>query len=187
MPNYFGEQRFGHNNIQQATAWLTGATRVRDRTQQGRLLSVARSLLFNQILAMRVAQQSWQQLLTGDVVMLAGSHSVFVVDEVDEPLQQRLIAHDIHPTGALWGVGEPMSRGCARALELAAVAPLVLLQQGLERAEVKQQRRSLVALPQELSWDYQKETHTLKVSFYLAAGCYATSLLRERPAIINRA
>ncbi|HUH89890.1 MAG TPA: tRNA pseudouridine(13) synthase TruD, partial [Lysobacter sp.] len=103
VPNYFGEQRFGHggDNVGQALAMFAGR-RVR-REERGMLLSAARSALFNQVLAARVARDCWDTPLEGEVWMLDGSRSVFGPEPFNDALAQRLAAFDIHPSGPLWG------------------------------------------------------------------------------------
>jgi len=56
VPNYFGEQRFGRegSNLAAAEA-MFGGRRVKDHHRRGLYLSAARSLLFNEVLAARVA------------------------------------------------------------------------------------------------------------------------------------
>src|SRR5690554_7676105 len=50
VPNYFGEQRFGHdgNNIESGRAMLAGEIRVKQRNKKSIYLSAIRSLLFNE-------------------------------------------------------------------------------------------------------------------------------------------
>ena len=103
VPNAFGRQRFGRDggNVAAALAMFAGQ-RVRRETRT-LLLSAARSALFNQVLAARVAAGSWATALEGEVFMLDGSHSVFGPEPLTPALQSRLAAFDIHPTGPLWG------------------------------------------------------------------------------------
>jgi tRNA pseudouridine13 synthase len=71
-PNYFGPQRFGVDNLERARAWLL--TRPRRRLTEfrsGLYLSVARGFLFNEVLAARVRDGSWNRLLPGDVEALS--------------------------------------------------------------------------------------------------------------------
>jgi tRNA pseudouridine13 synthase len=103
VPNYFGEQRFGRNgsNLRIAER-LFGNPRMRlSRHQRGLALSAARSLLFNAVLSRRVSEGSWNRALPGDAMQLQGSHSYFIATLVDAELQQRVAAHDVHPTGPL--------------------------------------------------------------------------------------
>lgn len=179
-PNYFGEQRFGleGGNLARAEALFAGRERSHDRRRKGLYLSAARAQIFNQALSRRVADRSWNQPLPGDVMMLDGGHSVFVIDAVEPDIVERAAALAIHPTGPLWGSGEPMSRGEVAALERAVAAEFALFRQGLEQAGLRQERRALRARAQGLAWEFQ-DNETLTVRFSLPAGSYATVVLRE--------
>lgn len=180
VPNYFGEQRFGHGgeNVERARAMFAGALDVRDRHRRGLYLSAARSLLFNEVLARRVTEGSWQRLLDGEVVSLDGSRSFFPAPEVDATLNERLARGDVHPSGPLWGAGELPSRRTARALEEAVAAAQAELARGLERSGLRQERRPLRLIPQALTAEWLDAT-TLRLSFCLPPGSYATTVLRE--------
>lgn len=180
VPNYFGEQRFGREagNLERAEAMLRGALKVRDRHQRGLYLSAARSALFNAVLARRVVEGTWNQPLPGEVLMLDGSHSSFVVDEVDETLRQRVAAFDLHPTGPLWGAGELRSGGPVRELEEEVAATLPIFRDGLMAAGLDQERRALRLMVRDARLEFF-EPHAAVVTFKLPAGAYATTVLRE--------
>ena len=180
VPNYFGEQRFGRkgDNVQQAVAMFAGR-RVK-REERSVLLSAARSELFNRILSARVAAETWNTALEGDVWMLDGSQSVFGPETLSPALQQRLQTFDIHPTGALWGMGALRTQAIAQDVEQAALQgdTAMRLRAGLEAAGLKQERRSLRLRPQQMHWAWQDDS-VLQVAFALPPGCYATTVLRE--------
>lgn len=180
IPNWFGEQRFGHGggNVEAALSMFAGR-RVR-KDQRSLLLSAARSQLFNQVLAARVAQGDWDRPLDGEVWMLDGSRSVFGPEPWSEVLAQRLADFDIHPSGPLWGVGELRSQDAAAALERDAMADEVslALRAGLEQAGLKQERRALRLRPVGLRYEW-READVLWVGLELPPGCYATAVLQE--------
>jgi tRNA pseudouridine13 synthase len=180
VPNYFGEQRFGRaaGNLADATAMFNGA-RVKGNHLRGLYLSAARSFLFNQVLAARVTADNWNQMLPGEALMLAGSRSFFVADELSEEIKARLAAGDVLPSGPLWGRGELPSQNAAAELEQKVLADYELFRQGLERAGLKQERRPLRLVIEDLHWQWLPQGHSLQLSFRLPAGCYATSVLRE--------
>ena len=180
VPNYFGEQRFGieGSNLDQARAMFEGK-RIKSRHQRSMYLSAARSQLFNHVLSQRVEQQSWNQAITGDVMLLAGSNSYFVIDEVDDEIRQRVETFDIHPSGILWGRGQIQSRAHAAELEAELAERFPLFCQGLEKAGLSQSRRALRVLPEKLEWTYRPEQKQLALCFELPAGAYATVVLRE--------
>lgn len=182
VPNYFGEQRFGRGggNISAAKTMFEGK-KIKDRHLRGLYLSAARSFLFNEVLAERVRRENWNKILPGEVVMLAGSRSYFVSDEVNEEINGRLEKDDIHPSGPLWGKGELISQDEAGKLEQVVLAPQFLFCEGLEKAGLKQERRALRLLIKDLRWIWlgEKEGLDLQLNFSLPAGAYATAVLRE--------
>ncbi len=91
VPNYFGEQRFGHEagNVDLARRLFAGARLPRE--QRGIVLSAARSQLFNAVLAQRVRAANWDRALDGEVFMLAGSHSLFGPEPPDAALAQHAL------------------------------------------------------------------------------------------------
>jgi tRNA pseudouridine13 synthase len=180
VPNYFGEQRFGHggDNILQAWKMLNREIRVKDRNRKGIYLSAARSLLFNAVLSQRVKDGSWNRILTGEAAMLAGSQSFFTVESVDAAIEQRCRDWDIHPSGPMWGRGRSAVSGEATAIEQAVLDGLAQWLSPLEHAGLKQERRPLRLQVAELQWEWLGED-SLQIGFRLPAGSYATSVLRE--------
>ena len=178
-PNYFGAQRFGRDgfNLDRVAEWLQSGKRPAGRAERGFTLSAARALIFNAVLARRVQGGEWSRLAPGDLASLDGSGSHFRVDAVDPEIERRLRCFDIHPSGPLWGRGEPETRGRALeteievARELAPVAEL-LAQQGLE-----QERRALRCAVRDLA--IESEAGALTLSFTLGRGQFATAVLRE--------
>jgi tRNA pseudouridine13 synthase len=179
VPNYFGPQRFGRDgyNLDRVQAWVQSGQAPRGRSERGFALSAARSLVFNAVLARRVEAGDWSQLSPGDIASLDGSGSHFHVTAVDDELRRRLTAFDIHPSGPLWGRGEPQTQGRAleqemdAALEFKDVAAL-LVAEGLT-----QERRSLRCPVRDLVVEADSGTYTF--SFMLGRGQFATAVLRE--------
>lgn len=180
VPNYFGVQRFGREagNVERARSMFAGALRVCDRSERSILLSSARSAVFNAVLARRVAEGTWARLVPGEAVQLDGSGSWFLDDGSDATLPERLASGDIHPSGPLWGTGEPASQGAARDLEIQVAAQHAELARGLEVNGLRQERRPLRLVPQHLAWEWL-DASSIELRFGLPAGCYATTLLAE--------
>ncbi|MDE2249014.1 MAG: tRNA pseudouridine(13) synthase TruD [Xanthomonadaceae bacterium] len=183
VPNYFGEQRFGREggNLAQARAMFAG--RRVDRDKRSLLLSAARSQIFNEVLAARVERGAWDAALDGEIWSLAGSRSWFGPEPFGDALAARLASGDIHPSGPLWGQGEPPSQGEAGALERAVAAANADLVAGLAAARMDQERRPLRLLPKELKWRWLDDA-ALELSFELPAGAYATVVVRELAALL---
>jgi tRNA pseudouridine13 synthase len=177
VPNYFGEQRFGRDggNMNLARE-LFGGHRL-PRPKRSIALSAARSYLFNEILARRVRQGSWNTILAGELANLDGSASVFSVDEPDDELIARCLAMDIHPSGTLWGDNAPKSSQDVADIERAVAGANTELVDGLQRARVDASSRALRLPVRDLSWEFANDT--LQLEFSLGRGGFATAVLRE--------
>ena len=193
VPNYFGPQRFGRNgnNIREALRLFTRpvpesrpqpkkSKRKRAPREQNTMeLSAARSLIFNEILAARVRDGSWDEGLAGEVFNLDGSGSIFTSDEIDNTLRERLVSGDIHPTAVLWGKSNDKVSSVAADIEHQIVKHSRLLTQlaaGLEQRDIKAQRRALRLPIEALTWEWSDE-QTLVLNFTLTTGSFATSVL----------
>jgi tRNA pseudouridine13 synthase len=186
-PNYFGEQRFGREagNLEQvlrkaqqlAEGQKSGRRERRGRDDSGFMLSAARSVIFNAILAERVGQATWNRLGAGDVANLDGRGSVFAVDTVDPELEQRCAALDVHPTAPLAGAGQSLATGAVLALEDAVSAQFPEALAVITAEGMKSERRALRIRVRDLVHEYSGDT--LQLRFALSAGSFATTVLRE--------
>jgi len=156
-PNYFGAQRFGHGgaNVEQGRAMLAREIRVRNPKKKGIYLSAVRSLVFNDVLALRIQNGLWGKTLPGDLMDEAGL-----------------------PTGPLWGRGRVNTTDQAQALENSVAKRHATVCEGMEYAGLDQERRALVANPADMSWEWP-QADQLVLTFSLRAGTYATSVLIE--------
>jgi tRNA pseudouridine13 synthase len=175
VPNYFGAQRFGREgaNLLPEDAPLPSV----GAPQRGFVLSAARSLLFNAVLAARVEEGSWERLLEGEIVNLDGRGSIFAADPADALLPARCARLEIHPTGPLWGRGPPPSSGAVLALESRLAAEFAHACARCTAAGLPQERRSLrlrVAALEMLT-----EPDAVLLRFELPRGAFATTVLRE--------
>ncbi len=180
FPNYFGAQRFGRDggNLEAAARLLLRPKTRLARHQRGLYLSAARGALFNRVLAARVADGCWNSALAGDALQLAGRSACFVAEEVDEALLNRLETLEVHPTGPLCGAGEALVSGVAASYEDRQLQPCRAWVDALRRLRVTAARRALRVVPGELSWATEGQGDW-RLEFLLAAGAYATSLLKE--------
>lgn len=179
VPNYFGEQRFGHadGNLIRAHALFGGAAGRVPRHRKGLWLSAARSQIFNQLLAERVRREDWDRPQPGDCLQLDGTHSHFLAEAIDETLIARCERMDLHPSGPLWGTGELPTRAAIRSLEETVAAAFPGWPEGLAAQGMKQERRALRIPVGDLT--AQTVEAGLELRFELSAGAYATAVLRE--------
>jgi tRNA pseudouridine13 synthase len=178
VPNYFGPQRFGRGgaNLER----LHEDVRRLKPAERGFVLSAARSLVFNAVLAERVTAGSWERLEPGDLANLDGRASHFAVETIDETLAARGARLDIHPTGPLWGRGAPRSGGGVLELEQRVAAGFVAACDLVVRAAMEQERRSLRLAVRDLCWRRDADAaDAIIVEFRLSRGAYATAVLRE--------
>lgn len=153
-PNYFGSQRFGWhgNNLEQACRMKPGRQRGRNRLQ-GLYFSAARSWLFNEVLAARVADGTWTEALNGEPE--AGA-----------------------VTGPLWGDGGTRAGAEQGSLERELVARHPRLEAVFSQTRMKPERRPLVLHPISLSWRWEG-AGDLRLMFGLSPGQFATVLLDD--------
>jgi tRNA pseudouridine13 synthase len=170
VPNYFGLQRFGRGggNMDQALAMLTGQRREKNRQKKSMYLSAARSYIFNEVLSARIEQDLWGKPLAGDV---------------DTSANETQDANKA--TAPMWGRGRLNSQTETLALEQKISEPLQDLCNGMEHAGLNQERREIVSSIENLQWQWLTEgsgednSAALNISFALASGHYATSVLQE--------
>jgi tRNA pseudouridine13 synthase len=153
VPNYFGEQRFGiggGNLVEAAAIVARRSPRFRGR-RGGLYLSAARSWLFNQVLAARVSDGTWNRPLAGE--------------------------ESGHPRGPLWGRGRNPAPGAVAELEAAVLSSWQSWCEALEHSGLSQERRDLILVPGDFRWQWQGRD--LELAFSLPPGTYATAVLRE--------
>ncbi|HFD8275718.1 TPA: tRNA pseudouridine(13) synthase TruD [Raoultella ornithinolytica] len=181
VPNYFGAQRFGigGSNLLGALRWAESGAPLRDRNKRSFWLSAARSGLFNQQVSIRLKKPEFNQVVDGDALQLAGRGSWFVATpEERAQLQERVDNRELMITAALPGSGEWGSQREALAAEQAAVAEETQLQALLVREKVEAARRAMLLYPQQMSWNWWDDV-TVELRFWLPAGSFATSVVRE--------
>lgn len=170
VPNYFGLQRFGRGggNMDQAFAMLTGQRREKNRQKKSMYLSAARSYIFNQVIAARIDQGLWGKTLAGDV-----------------DVENNATENAVQATAPMWGRGRLTSLTETLELEKIISGPLHELCDGMEHAGLKQERRGIVSNIENMQWqwlsdeDNAQQGLSLNISFALASGHYATSVLQE--------
>ncbi|GBU09685.1 tRNA(Glu) pseudouridine(13) synthase [Gammaproteobacteria bacterium] len=203
VPNYFGEQRFGHEdgNLSKAIAWSKGLGRIPDRSRRSFFLSAARSFFFNSIVSARLENGSYATPLIGDQVQFTDGNSYFTVKAEDltdvttrfklgllritAPLigkapwksaQQEILSLDTDNINNIENLNE-FGLDKIDLFEKNIVSTYPELFKLLVK-ETATHRRAISLMPQDLSWNWLDDA-TLEVSFYLPSGCYATTIMRE--------
>lgn len=178
FPNYFGEQRFGHDgsNLERGIDLLIANKKLKNRNLQGLLFSAVRSFLFNHVVSERLSKGLGHQLLEGDFVQLSGSEKGFVVDNLVME-QPRFNDGDILLTAPLAG-SRPQPLNEALAFEQNALSDYQVLIEKLANKRFNQERRAILCFPQTVTSEWHDDK-TVTVSFDLPKGAFATSLLRE--------
>lgn len=187
VPNYFAEQRFGvvrdaegnlilGGNLMMAERMLQGEA-IRNRNKRSMAISALRSWVFNHVVSERVKASTFHTPLLGDAIKLAGSNSFFIANELNESITTRLVEGDIELTAPMVGKGNLATTHDALNWEQACLTAHNDAIKMLASLDLKQERRALKTVPQQLEWQY--EDNTLTLSFSLPSGCYATAVLRE--------
>jgi tRNA pseudouridine13 synthase len=96
---------------------------------------------------------------------------------IDDEITTRVKNLDVHPTGSLWGKGDPSGHGEALSYDRKAAAEHPDLAGGLEKFGLSQARRALRLNVREMSWDIDGDA--LWLEFVLTSGAFATSVIRE--------
>lgn len=147
------------------------------------LVSALQSHLFNQVLARRLPQLD--HILPGDLCWKHDNGAVFAVDETVDAAQKeqpRADAHDISPTGPMFGWKMTEAKSVVKIME-----DEVLKAEGLAidafrgPAGSHGARRSLRFFPQDMKMETGGDARGsyLQFDFTLASGSYATVLLGE--------
>jgi tRNA pseudouridine13 synthase len=144
-------------------------------------LSAFQSYLFNHILAQRIDRMD--QLLDGDLAWKHDNGAVFSVQDAQVE-QSRCDAFDVSPSGPLFGHKMTRPAGLPAEMEQAALDQENLIIEDFRKsrpARLKGARRPLRFQPKD--WGVSAGSDDLGpyllFEFFLPAGCYATTLLRE--------
>ena len=178
VPNYFGNQRFGHggNNLVEARRWGRENVRTRNAQKRSLYLSAARSWIFNTIVSARVKKEILNLALLGDIVE-RNQELVLVTKENIEIVNHDLVRGVGRVTAAMAGDNSLPTESDALNLEqpfLDAETDLMSLIRG---NRMQHDRRSCILIPQDMQWSTDKDSVTLQ--FSLTSGSFATSVVRE--------
>ncbi len=180
-PAYFGEQRFGRDgdNARRARLWIVEGGRPPAKPFERKLLvSALQSEIFNALLAERVARGELGRIVLGDLVRKEDTGGLFVATDLDDA-QARADRLELSATGPMMGASMRWPEAIALEREEAALARAGLTREHLERMRRAGEgtRRPYRVLVREPSASFEEGVAI--VSFTLAAGAYATEIVRE--------
>jgi tRNA pseudouridine13 synthase len=183
VPNFYGPQRFGKGGetLQLGMSLLRGekpARPVRSPFLRKLVLSAAQSALFNAYLARRCSDGLLRTVLSGDVMAKVPYGGLFVAQDVARE-QQRFDARETVTAGPIFGRKTFAADHDAARREAETLADLGLSTAmfcGFGKLLQGTRRHNLVYVDDLCAaW----EPAGLRLGFSLAAGSYATVLLRE--------
>ncbi len=201
IPNYYGEQRMGHDQQTLKTGFslLRSELQPRDLPPSRRAfllrmsLSAVQSQLFNEVLADRLRDGLINTVMPGDVMQVTESGGLFVagVDRLESDVdadrvipdiateQQRYGRREIVPTGPIFGPkmkqpsGQPAEREQAVLEKYELQRDQFLLYDNLTSGT----RRPFLIFPEEMH--AEEDECGVRIQFDLPSGSYATVVLRE--------
>ena len=181
LPNFYGEQRFGHDGETSKLGFdlLHGRFTGRVNPFLRKLaLSAAQSALFNDYLARRMSDSLLRTVLPGDVLGKWPAGGMFVSTEphVDQP---RLDAREVVPAGPMFGAKTFGAAGVAAEREALVLGAAGLTPESFRGfgSLIQGTRRHNFVYVDDLACDANAEG--LRLTFTLPAGSYATVLVRE--------
>ena len=188
IPNWFGAQRFGHDDraLREAERWLPRLRRATTKREQF-WVSAVQSVLFNDWLALRVDEGTWASVVDGDVCekrMPDGRGGpLFVSDDAatDAP---RAARGEISPTGPLYGqqmrtaASDALTRE-SRSLERLGVELSALLSHPAFSTGTRRSARLVVEDVVVRAAAGPDGAGACFVSFVLPPGAYASVFLAE--------
>ena len=186
FPNYYGDQRFGHEGQTLALGLdlLNGRKSPREIPYHKRkfllrfALSSVQSDLFNKSLVLRMQDRLLSTVLEGDVLEVNESGGKFIVEDVARE-SSRLDAGEVSVTGPMFGVKmlTPLAVAAERETKLLGESGLTLDDFGKYAQLLSGARRAYLSRVPDLSC--RRVSGGMQFDFTLPSGVYATTLLRE--------
>lgn len=186
FPNYFGQQRFGRDgaNVKRGLELLKGQLKpsripYRRRKYLLRLyISAVQSELFNLALTHRILQGLFSTVIDGDVMKKTDTGGLFVTTDAKRE-QIRFEQQEIDITGPIFGHKMTNAAGKPQEFETSLLSNHCLDATSLKRFPKLSTgtRRPFHIFPR--NWRLQQCSEGIQLSFTLAPGQYATTVLRE--------
>lgn len=179
MPNYFGNQRLGKDlhNAAEGLAMLARGRSRGSRRNADFLISAVQSMLFNDLVALRLRRDLFMRVVDGDLLKTQRG-GLFTCTDVTTD-SARLAQREITITGPMFGGKMMTTIGTALTLESEILAARQL--EGAQflsfRPTIPGTRRPIQVALDALTVDF--DPTATRLGFSLPAGSYATVLVRE--------
>lgn len=180
LPNYFGEQRFGHrgNNRKTGEKLILGEIKSlkwdnNTTTEKRFKVQAFASYLFNRYLDLRVQMKQLDTLLPGDVVIPADGRAKHYTWEKMKNTERMTI------TGPVFGYDLTYAKDAAAKLEEEIMERYKISKKSesaFQRFGLFGIRRALVIYPTNLTWLWTKDKNFI-IRFDLPSGAYASVLV----------
>lgn len=164
------------------------AVRAIDAAQRGFMMSAFQSAVFNDVLARRIADGTYDRLVPGDLAWKHDSRAVFAVDgataETENAPDGRVASFEVSPSGPMWGLDMTRAAGGVDAAEVAALEAAGLTVDQLAGADgaTPEGARRPMRVPikdADLSGGVDEHGPYVRLGFELPRGAYATSVMAE--------
>lgn len=183
VPNYFGEQRFGRDNVAAARRWIVeGGPAPRDRWKRKLYVSALQSAIFNELLAERVREGTVDSAIDGDLLRKEDTGGLFVAEDLERE-RERALRFEITATGPMFGARMRWPEREARRREEEALARAGLDEARLERVRASGEgtRRPYRVRIEDPVLTVEPEG--VRLAFTLPSGAYATVVIRELASV----
>ncbi len=176
LPNFFGPQRFGYEGKNLETANKLLERNRPFRKKEKFYASVLQAHLFNLYLILRIQENSFLEVLEGDICKKHETGGIFLVKNAERE-RKRFLNKEISFTGPIYGYKMKWPLGKAKKWEEEILAQVNLEGQILRQLRWKGSRRVGRIFPKD--WTIQRTEEGFCFSFFLPKGSYATILMRE--------
>ena len=170
VPNYFGPQRFGHDQGNLFLAANPERSLQMSRADRALMLSALRSALFNGALNERIQAGFWLAGQTDDVLMSDRPRGVADDDK-------SLFTAERSAAGLMFGSLRNAAAGQLAQVEQDYLDSFPAVRAFLQAAGSQSSRRAYRARIAALKWSWQEDD--LLLEFALGPGSYATMVVRE--------
>jgi tRNA pseudouridine13 synthase len=184
FPNYFGEQRFGHDyaNVLFGRRVLSDSMRP-SKWKRNMYLSAVQSYIFNLTLSDRINNGTFGEPLNGDLILCENSDAPVIFDKNQNVTSEINCNRSFQITGPIHGIKMPLPSGDVLKNENSVLERERLKSEKFDKAGLTGGRRNYSVFPFNFKAELGEDNNTgfqgIWFHFSLPKGSYATSILRE--------